>query len=57
MATTPPRTRLSERLFSEVVREADASGGEKIPPRDPGYEFTNGRKFVTPRDPYAANGP
>lgn len=54
---TAPRTRVSTRPWSEVVREADALDGKPpIPVREPGYEFSNGRKFATPTNPYADNG-
>jgi hypothetical protein len=50
-----PRTivRTSTRLWSEEVGIADAD--TVIRPSDPGYEFSNGRQFATPKDPYANN--
>lgn len=56
MAVINSRIRTSDRLWSEVVREADEIDGKVIPERDPGYEWSNGRKFVTPVNPYAQNG-
>ena len=38
------------KLFSEIVHEIDPSEEEK-----PAYEFSNGRKFIQPADPYAPN--
>lgn len=46
MATQDLRTivRTSQRLWSEEVARANAQA--PLPPFDPSYEFTNGRKFI-----------
>lgn len=51
-----PRTivRTKTRLFSEEVGIANAE--EVVPARDPSYEFSNGRTFDKPKNPYADNG-
>lgn len=47
MATTPPPVKLRERLWSEEVALANASDDVSlVPPKDPAYQFSNGRKFV-----------
>lgn len=44
-APQDPRTvvRISERLWSQEVGAAAAE--TLLPPKDPGYEFSNGRRF------------
>jgi hypothetical protein len=49
MAEQAPK--FSERLWSEEVAQADAAN--PLPPHDPGYEFSNGRKFRDGLGPYA----
>jgi hypothetical protein len=54
MPITPdPATvvRATDRLWSEEVRLAEAT--EPLPPYDTAYEFSNGRRFRQPADPYA----
>lgn len=53
MTTQDPRTivRTSTRLWSEEVGIAEADA--IVRPGEPGYEFSNGRCFNTPKDPYA----
>lgn len=46
------QVRTSRRSFGEIVREAENVDGARLPPREPGYEFTNGRNFDTPKNPY-----
>ncbi|MCK0507919.1 hypothetical protein [Aromatoleum anaerobium] len=46
------RVRTSERLWSQEVGAAEAQA--PLPPKDPGYEFSNGRKFNDGDGPYAA---
>ena len=41
----PIPVQYSERLFSEEVAIAASKSGEPINPKDPGYEFSNGRRF------------
>ena len=54
MATNNDQTvRITERLWSEEVGLAEADS--VIRPLDPGYEWSNGRTFSTPKDPYAPN--
>ena len=38
----------SQRLWSEEVAIARAESGEIFTNKEPGYEFSNGRKFDTP---------
>lgn len=47
-----PRTvvKISTRLWSEEVGLANAN--EPVPPHDPSYQFSNGKRFVD-KDPYA----
>lgn len=62
MADTPSGTganapRTSVRLWSQEVAQARATevldvGGEPQPIVEPGYEFSNGRKFNSRRNPY-----
>jgi len=40
----------TSQLISEIVQQIDPSDEEK-----PAYEFSNGRKFVQPSDPYRPN--
>lgn len=57
MADQDPRTivRTTTRLWSEEVAIARASDplAAGDPDKEPGYEFSNGVSFNTPRDPYA----
>lgn len=46
-----PVVKMSSRLWSEEVGSAEADS--IIAPRDPGYEFSNGRKFVDGKGAYA----
>lgn len=57
MPDQDPRTivRTTQRLWSEEVGIAQASDplAAGDPNKEPGYEFSNGVKFDTPRNPYA----
>lgn len=50
----PPnqKVHISHRSFGDIVREAESIDSTALPPRDPAYEFQNGRRFVSPRNPY-----
>jgi hypothetical protein len=37
--------KISTRLWSQEVAIANAKSGYVPPPREPGYQFSNGRKF------------
>lgn len=50
-APMPPGVSVSNRLFSEEVAMAAASGGEPINRQDVAYEFSNGRRFLNPDSP------
>ncbi len=46
--------RVTERTWADVVRAAEQLEKPAIPQnRDPGYEWSNGRSFYTPPNPYA----
>jgi hypothetical protein len=47
----PPGVSISTRLWSEEVALAEAAGNFSDQ-GDPGYEFSNGRRFKTPQNPY-----
>lgn len=50
------RVRVTERTWGDVVREAEMLGEPRPlgpPTREPGYEWSNGKRFLTPVDPYA----
>lgn len=49
---SPPGVSYSQRLFSEEVALAMAASGQVIVPNEPGYEFSNGRRFDTGPGPY-----
>lgn len=53
MPVTEPVVNVSQRLWSDEVGIAEAES--IVQPQEPGYEWSNGRKFVTPKDPYAPN--
>lgn len=56
MSANNQRVRVTERTWGDVVREAEMTGEARpLPPqtRDPSYEWTNGRRFLTPANPYA----
>lgn len=40
------KVRTTEKTFAQVVREADPDREER---QEPGYEFSNGAKFATPK--------
>ncbi len=48
---TPGGPTFSQRLWSEEVAIALAESGEIFTNKEPGYEFSNGRKFDTPTPP------
>ena len=57
MSANQRRVRVTERTWGDVVREAEMLGEARpLPPptQEPGYEWSNGRRFLTPKDPYAA---
>lgn len=47
------KVKFSTRLWSEEVGIAEAEC--VIRHGEPGYEWSNGRNFVTPKNPYAPN--
>lgn len=60
MATTTPEdlpqkgtngVAFSQRLWSEEVAIAASQGGAPLTGPEPGYEFSNGRRFNTPTPP------
>lgn len=53
-APQDPKTvvRSSTRLWSQEVGAAEAQA--PLPPKDPGYEWSNGRKFSEGNGPYAS---
>ena len=55
MANEQPNVTTSTRLWSEEVGIADAGSpmGAIDPRKQPGYEFSNGRKFDSGLGPYA----
>jgi hypothetical protein len=53
-----PVVRTSTRLWSQEVAIAEAAGGDIVPKdKEPGYEFSSGRKFDTGLGPYAPPEP